>query len=320
MTLEEIATLLASRKTEDHIRAVKRLTTLPATLARQRLLIKALNDRSNYVATLAAEALGETADVETLGLLLERFEALHQQGVKGDPGCHIRARLAFVFGQSEYHPASEALRAALKTRQIEAVAGVPQDTATHLRGNCALALAQLRVRDIAADIALLLWDRGYNAVDASWNARPLSSEPRKAAAQALARLADPAAIVPLALRLTYPEGESPDVLQECMQAVVALEDTRTQALLTPYLQHTDQHLAAFAALMLAQTREENVADLLLDVIERFSGDPLRAVLLALSTLRTPRAVAVLHELARHSRRDIREQAAELLPEGDNTLR
>lgn len=314
MTLEEISALLASRKTEERLRAVKRLTALPATLERQRLLLKALNDRSNYVATLAAEALGDTADMEVLGLLLERFEALHAQGVKGDPGCHIRARLAFIFGQMEYHAASEALRAALKTRQIEAVAGVPTDTATHLRGNCALALAQLRVRDVAADIALLLWDRGDNAVDASWSARPLTSEPRKAAAQALARLADPAAIIPLALRLTYPENESADVLQECMQAVIALDDTRTQNLLIPYLQHTDQHLAAFAALMLAQTREESVADLLFDVTERFSGDPLRAVLLALSTLRTPRSVAVLHELSHHSRHDIREQATELLPE------
>ncbi len=315
--------LLRSRRVEDRIRAVQMLahrdtfaeTSKQSKTSRQSLLLRALSDRSNYVAALAAEALahldGLRDEGDALAQMVERFEHLGEDGLRRDPGCHIRAHLAFAFGRLEYGPAAGALRGGLRTVQIEPVGGVPFDTGAHLRANCALALAQIRAPDALRDIALLLFDIGTPSFsDLKYNA----VEPRKAAAQALARLRDQAAIVPLAVRLAHPMGESPEVLQECMQAIVSLEDPRAIELLEPYLAHADEHLAAFAALMIAQTRAPQAPALLRGVIERLSDQPLQAAVLALTVLRTPQADDVLHDLTKHPRKAVRRAASEVLQE------
>jgi HEAT repeat protein len=316
--VETIASLLASRRTEDRIRAVHKIARLPDP-ERQTLLLQALRDRASYVATLAAETLGQCADESSAATMSDHFLALMEDGTKRDPGCHVRAHLAFAFGRLEYHPARDALRAGIRAVQIEAVGGVPFDTAAHLRANCALALAQMRAPDALRDITLLLFDMSGNAIAGD---RPtlcgdaigaaVRMEPRKAAAQALARLGDRDALLPLALRLTYPENELPEVLQECMQAVVELEDERALDWLAPYLAHADRHLAAFAALMIARTRASEALALLRGAIPHFSGDPLRAVVLALMTLRTEEAHAVLLGLTEDEREAVRLAVAEAL--------
>jgi HEAT repeat protein len=165
MTLESLTTLLKSRRTEDRIRAVQRLAALPGVES-QRWLLRALRDRSNYVATLAAEALSEVAEEDIALEVLERFEELLTEGAKGDPGCHIRSHLALALARLDYQPSIPALRRGIRTVQIEAVGGTPFDTGAHLRANCALALAQLRAPDAARDIAGVLFDIGRNRVDA----------------------------------------------------------------------------------------------------------------------------------------------------------
>ncbi|HZT42338.1 MAG TPA: HEAT repeat domain-containing protein [Chthonomonadaceae bacterium] len=307
---EELAGLLKSRRTEDRIRAVRRLARAPDG-SHQELLLQALCDRTPYVAALAAEALGQSAGEEAAHRMKERFLYLMQDGLRRDPGCHIRANLAFAFGRLEYTPAAEALRQGIRAVQIEPVGGVPFDTAAHLRANCALALAQIRALDALRDIALLLFDHGTDAPGAG-DIRHVKVEPRKAAARALARLADPASIVPLALRLAYPAGESAEVLQECMQAVVALEDPRALELLEPYLQHEDPHLAAYAALMIAQTQAPEAPALIRKVVSRLTGDPLQAAMLALATLRSEEGRATLLDLAEDAREAVRLAAVEAL--------
>jgi len=302
--LEDAVTLLKSRRTEDRIRAVTLLARLAGPDG-QVMLLEALQDRSNYVATLAAEALGRIADESAARAMVERFLFLSEDGLKRDPGCHIRAHLAFAFGRLEYTPAAEALRAGIRTEQIEPVGGVPFDTAAHLRANCALALAQIHAPDALRDITLLLFDTSGHAIGGGPNAELVKVEPRKAAAQAMARLGNPNALIPLTLKLVYPEGEAAEVLQECMQAIVELEDPRALELLTPYLQNPDPHLVAYAALMIAQTRAPEAPGLIREAVQRLSGDPLRAAVLALTTLRTEEAHAVLHELAGEEREAVR---------------
>ena len=219
MERQQLATLLKSRHAADRVRAVQRLASDPAPFA-QELLLTALRDSANYVATLAAEALGRIADDTAADAMVERFLYLTEDGRRRDPGCHIRSSLAFGLGRLEYGPASSALRQGIRTVQIEAVGGVPFDTGAHLRANCALALAQLRAVDSVRDIAILLFDMSGNAVAGMGLNPTVKVEPRKAAAQALARLADASGLIPLTLKLTYPQDEAPDVLQECMLAVV----------------------------------------------------------------------------------------------------
>ena len=311
--LHEVQTLLKSRKTEDRIRAVHRMARLPEK-ARMPLLLDALRDKSNYVASLAAEALGECADLSAAAIMAERFLYFSEDGPKRDPGCHIRASLAFAFGRLEYLGATEALRVGIRTVQIEPVGGVPFDTGAHLRANCALAMAQTSTPEALRDISLLLFDISGNALggqDLS-KAAQVKVEPRKAAAQALARLGDRAGLLPLTIKLTHPGAEVPEVLQECMQAVVDLEDPRALELLTPYLKHHDPALAAYAALMIARTRAPEAPRLLYEATENLLGEALRAVVLALSALRGEEGRALLSLLVKNERTAVRLAVVEAL--------
>src|SRR5579871_6298423 len=110
--LERAATLLRSRQIEDRLRAV-RLAERDASPEAQQILLAALEDRTNYVAALAAKALAECADWPVLAKMRARFDHLMEDGLKRDAGCHIRAELAFAFGRREYLPADDSLRAGI---------------------------------------------------------------------------------------------------------------------------------------------------------------------------------------------------------------
>ncbi len=308
--LEDLTPLLNSRKTEDRLKAVARLASR-GDLESQKLLLAALRDKVNYVATSAAEALGKMAEDSIASGMHDHFLWLMEDGPKRDVGCHVRSNLAFAFGRLEYGPARDALQGGIKTVQIEAVGGVPFDVAGHLRANCALALAQIGVWESVRDIALLLFDN-LTPSSLPYPDPQTKIEPRKAAAQALGRLGNSAGLLPLAVKLTFPEREVPEVLQECMQAVVDLEDGRAMELLTPYLRHSDETLGAFAALMIARARDPDAAELLKSAALTMRGNALQSVLLSLSTLRTDEALAAIHALAQSERDDLRLATLEVL--------
>ena len=315
MDAEQVQKRLRSKQTQDRIGAVRQASGLDGP-DRQALLLEALADKSPYVGALAAEALGESADDSATLAMTERFGFLSEDGPVRDPGCHIRGNLAFALGRLQYYPASDVLRVGIRTTQIEAVGGVPFDTAAHLRANCALALAQIRDLDSIRDIALLLFDRAGFA-----HGLPdprVKMEPRKAAARALSLMGSAQCRLPLTLRLVHPENEEPEVLQECMQALVELEDPHALEVLEPYLRHHDMRLAAYAALTIAQTQSPDAAALLGEAIGRLSGDPLRATVLALTTLRTPEATDLLYALTRSDREAVRLAAIDALPPNSAT--
>ncbi len=312
MDADQIRAKLKSKQTQDRLQAVKHIATLPPP-ERQVLLLQALSDKSPYVAALAAEALGEGADDAAALAMTQMFGALSADGIKLDPGCHIRSNIAFALGRLEYRPASDMLRIGIRLTQIEAVGGIPFDTAAHLRGNCALALAQVRDPDCVRDIALLLFDRSGFAFARAPIDPTVKMEPRKAAARALSLSGNIQARLPLTLKLVHPENEEPEVLQECMQALVELEDPSALEVLTPYLTHSDRRLAAYAALMIAQSQQPGAAALLAGAVEQFSGDALRAVVLALATIRDPDAYDRLHRLLKSDREAVRLAAIDALP-------
>jgi HEAT repeat protein len=312
MDAAHIRTKLRSRQTQDRIGAVKQMVRLePAE--RQALLLEALVDSSPYVAALAAEALGAGADDRAALVMTEKFGALCEDGPKLDPGCHIRGHLAFSLGRLEYRPASDMLRLGIRIVQVEAVGGVPFDTAAHLRANCALALAQIGAPDCVRDIALLLFDRSGFAFARAPIDPTVKMEPRKAAAQALSITGSVQARLPLTLKLAHPENEEPEVLQECMTALVDLEDPHALEVLGPYLRHSDRRLAAYSALMIARTQLPGTAALLAGAISGFSGDTLKAVVLALAAVRAPDAYDCLHRLAQSDCEAVRLAVIDALP-------
>lgn len=313
MDAEQVRIKLRSRQTQDRIGAVAQIARLESPSERQALLLEALADKSPYVGALAAEALGAGADDRAALAMTEKFAALGEDGPKLDPGCHVRANLAFALGRLEYRPASDILRVGIKTVQVEAVGGVPFDMAAHLRGNCALALAQVRDPDCVRDIALLLFDRSGFAFARAAIDPTVKMEPRKAAARALSLSGRPEARLPLTLKLAHPENEEPEVLSECMTALIDLEDPHALEVLEPYLKHSDRRLAAYSALMIARAQRPGAADLLARAVLSFSGDTLQAVVLALSTVRDPGAYDHLHQLAGSDREAVRLAVVDALP-------
>jgi len=310
-----LAELIKSKKVEDRLRAVKLAERLPEN-ERQEALLKLMCDRVNYVAATAAEVLGRVGDWNSGRPMQERFLWLSEDGPKRDAGCHIRSHIAYAFGRLEYTPGGEALRLGLKTVQIEAVGGVPFDTAASLRANCAVSLAFLRDPNAVRDIAPLLFDTGENKIDRvvkpSGIAKRILPEVRKKMAQALGATGDPTAAIPLRIKLAFPGDEAAEVLQECMQALVSLDVEDTLEVLRPYLQHHDSHLCAYAALMIAQIDSPEVPDLLRETIENLYGDPLRAVILGLSAHRSDDARAILRSVADDTRMAARLALVEAL--------
>jgi HEAT repeat protein len=315
MVSDDLLQLVHSRKTEDRIRGMQRLARRagPDT---QPLLLEGLKDKNTYVAAIAAEALGECADLSAAGVMIEHFERLSEDGPKLDPGCHIRAHLAFAFGRLEYLHADEVLRIGIRTVQMESVGGVPFDTGAHLRANCALSLAQIRAPGALRDISLLLFDDG-SSIFSNTNRDAVGVEPRKAAARALGMLGTVEARVPLTIRLLFPHGESADVIQQCMQSLVDLEDPDAPALLNRllnrYVEKDNPELAVFAGLMLARAHADGAEQTLRRLVDQYSGDAMRAAILALVSLRTELADIVLKELSADDRRVVRDAIAELVP-------
>lgn len=304
MDADALDGLIKSKVLEDRIRAVRRSSKLPVA-ERQAPLLRLLRDRANYVAAMAAEALGSVATWESAGEMRDRFLWLSEDGLKRDAGCHIRSHLAYGFGRLEYLPARDVLRLGLRTVQIEPVAGVPFDTAASLRANCALALAHLREPDAVREIAPLLFDTGENRIDRIVNPRGIPKrilpEVRKKMAQALAATGDSTAVIPLSIKLRFPGDEAAEVLQECMRAIVTVGAEDAVDALMPYLQHHDSHLAAFAAVMIAETGAPEAAGLIKSTIEDLYGDALRAVILALASVRTDEARDLLMGIADDTR-------------------
>ncbi|HEV2472240.1 MAG TPA: HEAT repeat domain-containing protein [Chthonomonadales bacterium] len=284
--------LLTSRDTLDRARALRLLERRDIP-SRQALLLRALKDRSNYIAAAAAQILADCAEEPSLSAMRERFCFLAQDGLKRDPGCHIRSHLAIAFGRLAYTPAIADLREGLQTVQIEPVAGIPTDTAVHLRANCALALGALHDFNAIRDVAVLLFTPSDN-LDCA-----------KAAVRSLAMMGHESCLIPLHLALCGIGTMPAELLEECMAADVELEDPRAVEVLTPFLHGSNPGLAAFAAIMVARTRAPEAADILLEAIDRFRAENLEAVALAVCAMRTEGSVKAAAEMLQSARSDVR---------------
>ena len=126
--------------------------------------------------------------------------------------------------------------------------------------------------------------------------------------KALARLADPAGATLLAIKLQSPGVEKPEVLTECMQSLILLEDERAHEALIPYLDHADEPMAAYAALTLSRTRRTEAAEAIANRVERFRGEMLDTVLLALARCGVEEAREAVERFAGIGKPGVKEAA------------
>lgn len=300
--------LLRSRKTEDRIRGVNRLIRSrdPAAVGQ---LVNLLRDRSNYVASLAAEALANCAGFDECSAMRDCFFWLSEDGLQRDPGCHIRSHLAYAFGRLDYRTGIDALHAGARTVQIEFVGGKPFDTGAHLRANSCLALAALHAADAVTPIAYLLYETGCSSRNLSADAFRVPTDIRSKAVDALVMLG-PDAALPLCLKLKFPGDEEAAVLQECMEGLIKLQHPEAAWLIEPYVEGADLALAVFAAISLARLHHSNALQHLLALAPKCDIELLEAALLAISSLGAENQAAarkVLRALPNPAHRNLVEE-------------
>ncbi len=103
------------------------------------LLRKSLRDRNNYVVGKAARMAGERQLQALRPDLLEAFDRFLLDGAKTDPQCWAKNDIAKALKDLD-HSDAEVFTRGIRHVQMEPVWGAQQDTASTLRGTCALAL------------------------------------------------------------------------------------------------------------------------------------------------------------------------------------
>ena len=286
--LRDLRAALKSRKAEARLAAIRRLARMEGPEV-DALLIQAMRDRLSLLGAVAARALARRATPEIADAMVDHFLWASEKGVERDPGCSVRVELARVFGELHHYRAENALRTGIRTVQKEMVGFGLEDTAIAVRGECALALAQIRPAGALIDIGLLLFDEEAQA--------------RASAARALGSVGEAGAAPLLAIRLHVPD--EPEVWIECMNSLAVLEEPRALDLISPHLNSPDAFLAAGAAMALARTRRSDALPALLKALDGADSDAVEPLAAAVATLRIPEARQALIDRTTVARRPLR---------------
>lgn len=289
-------------KLEERLRAVQRTQD-------QSELIQALDDTSAPVVEAAAKRLTAT---KAAGALVRTYQRLHDGAPEADHGCWARMAIVEALGRLDAPEAEEVVRLAVRTVQVEPVGFGVADTATGLRLAGATALANLRPRGALIDLGWLLFDTEPNAACSPQEAPFAKLATRMGSAKAIGQLGDPAGAPLLAVKLALPGDEVPDVLAECMDALVALEEPRSLEFLRPYLASTNAYLVAVAATAIAGVGRAAAVPVLQAALAQVVPDGREPLVLALGSIRADEARAALAELADHPDAVVRETARSLL--------
>ena len=188
------------------LEALARARSDPSSATSLALLRSTLGGKSGHAAAAAARIVGDFELVDLVPDLVASFERLLVQPLRSDAGCAGKAAIAdalYRIGAAEIGVYLKGIRHV----QLEPVWGGKADTATELRGTCALALVRVHHPDYLVEIADLLADR--------------ETPVRKMAAQALAYSENPAAVPLLRLKALVGDDD-PQVLGEVLTALLSL--------------------------------------------------------------------------------------------------
>jgi HEAT repeat protein len=272
---------VAPRRTLDDVFAnLNKVREAPGSAESSAALKAALGSASSFAAAKAARLAGELE----LGALGPDLVAAFDRFLGGDaedPGCTAKAAIAETLYRLGHLPAAGVFLRGIRHVQMEPVFGGKVDTAVDLRGACAFGLVRIGYRDALVELADLLADR----------------EPpvRISAARALAYRGG-AEAVPL-LRLRILAGDVPEVMGECLTALLRLAGRGALPFAARFLDDEKDEVAEAAALAIGASRlEEAFADLR-EWTERVVKPVLRrAGLVALATLRREAALDYLFGL------------------------
>lgn len=263
---------------EEQLSALQAVRDDPDSEASRAALREALESRSGPLVASAARLVGELSLTELVPSLSKAFCALLEGGLDVDPGCRGKEAIAEVLAEQSAH-ATEVFLQGIRCVQLEPVWGGREDTAAGLRAWCGLGLAHMGYLDASVELARLLTDKERAA--------------RLGAATALGCTGREDAI-PL-LRFKVLSGDpDPEVVGECLKALLLLSPKRSLEFVTERLEDADDDVVTAAALALGEARVAEALPSLIEAYERRVLSELRErLLLAIALLRSDAAFAHL---------------------------
>jgi len=244
----------------------------------RRALAAALGHKVNLIVARAAKIAGEAGLKDLVPEMVAAFERFMIKPASTDKGCAAKQAIATALYEMGGDCVTTFL-AGIHHVQMEPVFGGAVDTAAELRGVCAMGLVRMGYRDVMNELAALLAD-----------AQPLA---RIAAARAAAYSGSDLVVPLLRLRVLCHDPD-PDVAGECFLAMLKLAPGKSLEFVSRFLAGTDAGLRDAAALAIGASRHSQA----LDVLRQHWRSALppefrRTLLLAMATIRTPEALALL---------------------------
>lgn len=268
-----------AKKFEERLEAVRDAAASPKSAASRRLLSSTLRGRQGFLISIAATATAGDASLQTDARAA--FERLCVDPIKRDPQCHGKVAIARTFYDAEIR-AFDVFKRGVRHVQLEPVYGGRQDTAAELRGTCIQALVHGQHPRALVYAAERLADPERAARLAAIRALQMSGRPD---------VAEPL----LVLRLEAGESD-PEVVTDCMTALLRLDADENLARVAESLNNPDPAMVEAAALALGASRVEGAYDHLREATDRAVGTANRSVLfLALAMLRSDAAWQLLIE-------------------------
>ncbi len=217
-------------------------------------LRKALQDRNNYFVSKAAAIAAELQLAELAPDLLAAFDRFLIDPVKTDPQCWAKNAIAKALKDLGHRGPAVFLRG-ISHVQLEPVWGGREDSATALRGACALALVDCHLDDL--EILMHLADALADAE------KPVRID----AAIAIAQLGRPEGALLLRLKAMLGDRE-PEVTGQCFAALLGLEPKESVQFIGRFLKASDPDVRLEAAAALAQSREQQGLQLAIEFWHR----------------------------------------------------
>ncbi|WP_026100619.1 hypothetical protein [Synechococcus sp. PCC 7336] len=257
----------------DSLRALKHQPVNEESIA---LLQQALQSKLGVVVCRAARVSADLKVESLVPEMVEAFERLTHNPVDSDPGCLGKVGIVDALRQLQQREYDLFLQG-ICYQQWEPIWGGREDRAGHLRGQCALALAEAGYSDTLLAIGDLLADPEV--------------ETRVGTARAIAQYGSVCGI-PL-LRLRALSGEtSPQVLEALFAALIALCQPQSEAIafIARFLESDLADVPAVAALALGESRHAAAFVALQEWSERTVDlQQQRAAMVAIATMRLPAA-------------------------------
>ncbi len=272
---------MKSRKQEALFAKLDQLKSDPTSDESLADLKQILKRQSSVVVARAAQIIERSMIGVLLPDLIPTFDRFMSDPIKTDPSCLAKIAIAETLYRLEFNDPDVFLQG-IRHTQMEPVYGGQMDTAPKLRVTCALGLVRMHYPRVFIELADLLADP--------------ETPVRMGAAQAVAYTGDRDRGVPL-LRLRAQTESEPEVISECLRAIIQLDPYPSLAFVAQFLEADLLATQEFTALVLGESHLSEAFIILKQWWNRLTNrDLCQTATQAMAMLRTDEAFQFLLQL------------------------